>query len=73
MLTLMSHKQAGESAVKPLYIKRRDIGNMSLLQEVTESEIPEDVDMPCGILSEVSRIKLFRLTPLPAGGIFMPL
>jgi len=46
---------------------------MSLLQEVTESEIPEDVDKPCGILSKVSRIKLFRLTPLPAGGIFMPL
>ncbi|GEM_PF-2594999 len=46
---------------------------MSLLQDVTESEIPEDVDKPCGILSKVSRIKLFRRTPLPAGGIFMPL
>jgi len=47
---------------------------MSLLQDVTESEFPKDVDMPCGILSKVSQIKLFRRTLLPAaGGIFMPL
>ena len=46
---------------------------MSLLQDVTENEIPKDVDKPCGILSKVSQIKLSRRTPLPTGGIFMPL
>jgi len=65
--------QAGRGVRRKTFIKRWDIGNMSLLQDVTESEIPEDVDKPCGILSKVSQIKLFRRTPLPAGDVFMPL
>ncbi len=65
--------QAGTGIRRETFIKRWDTGNMSLLQEVTESEIPKDVDMPCGILSKVSRIKLFRRTLLPAGGSFMQL
>ena len=32
---------------------------MSLLQDVTESEIPKDVDMPCGILPEGIADKAF--------------
>ena len=41
------------------FIKRWDIGNMSLLQDVTESEIPKDVDMPCGIFPEGIADKAF--------------
>ncbi|GEM_PF-3983152 len=58
MLTLMLHK-AGRRVRRKTFIKRLDIGNMPLLQEVTESEVQKDVDTLCGILPEGIADKAF--------------
>jgi len=60
-----------ESLPENLY-KAMGYRNISLLQEVTESEVPKDVNMLCGIFPEGIADKAFPAGS-PAGDVFMPL
>jgi len=59
----MLHKR-DKGGCRKTFIKRWDIGSNSLLQEITESEIPKDVNMPCGVLPEGIADKAFPAASL---------
>jgi len=57
------HKR-GKGGCRKTFIKRWDIGNNSLLQELTGNEIPKDVNMPCEIFPEGIADKAFPAASL---------
>ncbi len=62
------HKQ-GRRACRKTFTMRLDFENRSLRQELTMGELKKNINMLCGILSEVSQVKLFRQASCPAGDI----